>query len=277
VDEETLDALLEQSRRRRALVAGILVRPGDRTSNWSLRASPGRNGGAVTSRSQDSGGSRGAMIELVVFDCDGVMVDSEPISARVGAAVLADLGWNVTPEELIRRFAGCTDEYWRGSVESALGRPLDDDWDAPYQSWYAEAFDAELRAIPGVVGVLESLTVPFCVASNGSHEKIRRNLGRVGLLDAFDGRIFSAEDVRRGKPAPDLFLYAAHAMRVAPARCAVVEDSPTGLTAARAAGMQCLAYAAGLIPLDRLAGPATTVFDDMSQLPRLITSLGPRE
>jgi HAD superfamily hydrolase (TIGR01509 family) len=213
------------------------------------------------------------MIELVIFDCDGVLVDSEPISARVGAAVLADLGWNVSPEELIRRFAGCTEEYWRDSVESALGRPLDDGWEAPYQSWYQDAFEADLRAVPGVADVLHSLTVPFCVASNGSHEKIQANLRRVGLGEAFDGRVFSAQDVRQGKPAPDLFLHAARTMGVAPGRCAVIEDSPTGLAAARAAGMQCLAYAAGLIPVDRLVGPATTVFDDMNQLPELIGSL----
>ncbi len=213
------------------------------------------------------------MIELVIFDCDGVLVDSEPISARVGAAVLADLGWNVSPEELIRRFAGCTEEYWRDSVESALGRPLDDGWEAPYQSWYRDAFEAELRAVPGVVDVLQSLTVPFCVASNGSHEKIRANLRRVGLEEAFEGRFFSAQDVRQGKPAPDLFLHAARTMGVAPGRCAVIEDSPTGLAAARAAGMQCFAYAAGLITVDRLIGPSTTVFDDMNQLPELIGSL----
>jgi HAD superfamily hydrolase (TIGR01509 family) len=213
------------------------------------------------------------MIELVIFDCDGVLVDSEPISARVGAAVLADLGWDVTPEELVRRFAGCTEEYWRESVESALGRPLDDGWDAPYQSWYEDAFEAELQAVPGVADVLQSLAVPFCVASNGSHDKIRANLRRVGLMEAFEGRVFSAEDVREGKPAPDLFLYAARTMRVSPTRCAVIEDSPTGLAAARAAGMHCLAYAAGLIPVDRLIGPGTTVFDDMNQLPELIGSL----
>jgi HAD superfamily hydrolase (TIGR01509 family) len=227
----------------------------------------------VRSRSEEPGRSAGAVIDLVIFDCDGVLVDSEPIAARVGAAVLADLGWRVTPEELIRRFAGCTDDYWRDSIESELGRSLDDDWEAPYRSWYEDAFEAELHAVPGVVDVLESITMPFCVASNGSHEKIRTNLRRVGLLGAFEGRIFSAQDVPQGKPAPDLFLHAARTMRVPPARCAVIEDSPTGLAAARAAGMQCFAYATGLIPVARLTGPATSVFDDMHQLPKLVGSL----
>ncbi len=227
----------------------------------------------MRSRSEESGRSPGPCVELVIFDCDGVLVDSEPIAARVGAAVLADLGWTVTAEELVRQFAGCTDEYWRSSIESELGRSLEDDWEALYRSWYEDAFEAELRAVPGVVDVLGSLLVPFCVASNGSHEKIRANLRRVGLLGAFEGRIFSAQDVPLGKPAPDLFLHAARTMRVPPARCAVIEDSPTGLAAARAAGMQCFAYATGLIPVARLTGPDTTVFDDMHQLPKLIGSL----
>jgi HAD superfamily hydrolase (TIGR01509 family) len=216
----------------------------------------------------------GRSVGLVIFDCDGVLVDSEPISARVGAQVLTDLGWRVTAEELIRRFAGCTDAYWRESVEAELGRPLGDDWDAPYRSWYEDAFDAELSAVPGVLAAVEALGVPCCVASNGSHEKVRANLRRTGLADLFEDRIFSAQDVAHGKPAPDLFLHAARTMGVAPEHCVVVEDSPTGLTAARAAGMRSLAYASGLIPVERLVGPDTTVFEDMSHLPELVRSLG---
>ncbi len=215
-------------------------------------------------------------VGLVVFDCDGVLVDSEPIAARVGAAVLTDLGWAVTPEELIHRFAGCTDEYWRAGVEAELGRPLEEGWDEPYQAWYDDAFAAELRAVAGVSDVLsdlEGLEVPYCVASNGSHAKVATNLRRVGLADAFDGRRFSAHDVARGKPAPDLFLHAAGSLGVPPERCVVVEDSPTGLAAARAAGMRSLAYASGLIPAERLAGPGTRVFTDMADLPRLLGAI----
>ncbi len=215
-------------------------------------------------------------VELVIFDCDGVLVDSEPISARVGARVLTDLGWSVTAEELIRRFAGCTDAYWRATVEAELARPLDDDWDARYRPWYEQAFDAELRPVAGALAAVQALAVPFCVASNGSHEKIRANLRRTGLAEAFEGRIFSAQDVAHGKPAPDLFLHAAHTMGVPPERSVVVEDSPTGLTAARAAGMRCLAYASGLIPVERLEGPDTTVFEDMRRLPELVGLLSGR-
>ena len=213
-------------------------------------------------------------VDLVIFDCDGVLVDSEPIAARVGAAVLTDLGWPVTPEELVDRFAGCTDEHWRAGVEEGLGRSLEDGWEVPYESWYEEAFDADLRAVPGVAAAIAALEVPSCVASNGSHAKVATNLRRVGLADAFDDRHrFSAQDVATGKPAPDLFLHAARTLGAAPERCVVVEDSPTGLAAARAAGMRCLAYAGGVIATDRLAGPATTVFDDMADLPRLVAAL----
>ncbi|MFL6101265.1 MAG: HAD family hydrolase [Actinomycetales bacterium] len=213
---------------------------------------------------------------LVIFDCDGVLVDSEGISARVGAEVLTDLGWPVTADEVIRRFAGCTDEYWRASVEGELGRPLEDGWDAAYSSWYDDAFDAELEAVPGVASAIAAIDVPFCVASNGSHDKIRASLTRVGLAETFEGRIFSAQDVPNGKPAPDLFLYAAQAMGVAPQEAVVVEDTPTGLAAARAAGMRCLAYASGLIPEDRLAETQASVFFDMRQLPALVAGLSRR-
>jgi HAD superfamily hydrolase (TIGR01509 family) len=211
--------------------------------------------------------------DLVIFDCDGVLVDSEPIAARIGAAVLTDLGWKVTPEELIHRFAGCTDDDWRAGVEAELGRSLEEGWEEPYQAWYDDAFTAELKAVPGAAAAIEAIAalgLKYCVASNGSHAKIASNLGRVGLAEAFEGRRFSAQDVDQGKPAPDLFLHAAAAMRVPPERCVVVEDTPTGLAAARSAGMRAIAYVSGLIPSDRLAGPATTLVHDLADLPVLI-------
>ena len=209
-------------------------------------------------------------VELVIFDCDGVLVDSELISAQVGSRILAELGWDVTPQELIRRFAGCSDDDWRTAVEAELGRELPGDWDAPYRSWYEDAFAAELRAVPGVAEAIDALPQPRCVASNGSRDKILANLRRTGLADAFEGRVFSAEEVDRGKPAPDLFLYAAHRMGVDPGNCVVIEDTPTGLSAARAAGMRTLAYASGLIPVERLRGHDTTVFSSMTDLPWLM-------
>lgn len=131
---------------------------------------------------------------------------------------------------------------------------------------------AELTAVPGIVDALDALThLPTCVASSGSHDKMRFTLGMTGLYQRFEGSIFSATEVEHGKPAPDLFLHAAQQMGVAPAACAVVEDSQYGLQAARAAGMRAFAYAGGMTPAHRLEGPGTVIFDDMRELPGLLT------
>jgi HAD superfamily hydrolase (TIGR01509 family) len=207
-------------------------------------------------------------IDLVIFDCDGVLVDSEPISTRVGTAALRRLGWTIDEAEYAERFVGCTNEYWAEQVgETPPG------WRQRLDAEHRAAMMAELRAIEGIEAAIDQLTVPVCVASNGRHATIRRSLELTGLAKRFDGRVFSAEDVARGKPAPDLFLHAADTMGVPPERCVVVEDSPFGVTAAMSAGMRCLAYAGGFTPADRLAGLGATLFHDPAALPRLITSL----
>jgi HAD superfamily hydrolase (TIGR01509 family) len=127
-----------------------------------------------------------------------------------------------------------------------------------------------LAPVPGVLEALDRITIPSCVASSGTHEYLRYTLGLTGLYERFAGKIFSVEDVERGKPAPDLFLYAAERMGVTPGGCVVVEDSHSGVEAARAAGMRVLAYAGGLTPPDLLEGPDTTLFSEMSELPGLI-------
>jgi HAD superfamily hydrolase (TIGR01509 family) len=210
------------------------------------------------------------MFDLVIFDCDGVLVDSERISVRIDVQVLAELGWPLTETEVIERFVGRSEMYMVGEIEAALGRPLAPGWDASYRHLYREAFDAELAPVDGVVEALDAIETPTCVASSSSHERLRHTLGLTGLLERFEGRIFSAEDVRNGKPAPDLFLHAAAALGADPARCAVVEDSRYGVEAARAAGMRVFGYARGLTSRDRLAGPGTVVFDDMRELPALL-------
>jgi HAD superfamily hydrolase (TIGR01509 family) len=129
---------------------------------------------------------------------------------------------------------------------------------------------AELQPVDGILEALDAISTPSCVASSSTHEHLRFGLGLTGLLERFDGRIFSATDVEHGKPAPDLFLLAAGTLGVAPDRCAVIEDSRYGVEAARAAGMGAFGYAGGLTPADRLAGPATTVFHDMRELPALL-------
>ncbi len=208
--------------------------------------------------------------DLVIFDCDGVLVDSERISVRIDVRMLAELGWPLTEAEVIERFVGRSEEYMIGEIEAALGRRLPAGWEERFQGLYRDAFKAELAPVDGVVAALDAITASTCVASSSSHERLRHTLGLTGLLERFDGRIFSAEEVRNGKPAPDLFLHAATTLGADPARCAVVEDSRHGVEAARAAGMCAFAYGGGVTPPDRLRGPATTVFHAMSELPHLL-------
>jgi HAD superfamily hydrolase (TIGR01509 family) len=210
--------------------------------------------------------------DLVIFDCDGVLVDSERIGVRIDVRVLAELGWTLTEAEVIERFVGRSEAYMVSEIEAKLGHPLPDGWDAEFDALYREAFEAELAPVDGVVAALDAITAPTCVASSSTHERLRYSLGLTGLLERFDGRIFSAEEVRNGKPAPDLFLHAAASLGADPARCAVVEDSRYGVEAARAAGMRAFGYAGGLTPAERLRGEATTVFHDMDELPGLLSA-----
>ncbi|HEX7149413.1 MAG TPA: HAD family hydrolase [Actinomycetota bacterium] len=208
--------------------------------------------------------------ELVIFDCDGVLVDSERLAVRVEAEYLAELGWPLTEAEIVERFMGRTTEFMDGAIEAQLGSRLPADWKDQFHRRYREAFAADLAPVDGVVEVLDRLTVPTCVASSGSHDKLRFTLGHTGLYGRFEGRIFSGYEVASGKPAPDLFLHAAARMGADPARCAVVEDTRWGVLAARAAGMRAFGYAGGLTPPEHLEGEATVVFEDMRELPRLL-------
>jgi HAD superfamily hydrolase (TIGR01509 family) len=211
--------------------------------------------------------------DLVVFDCDGVLVDSEPISVRVGTAILAELGWPLTERHFAERFVGCSSEHFRREVSAGLGRPVDIDWEDRFSGRYREAFEQELRAVPGVVGVLDALDddgTTYCVASNSPHDHVERVLSLTGLGDRFAGRAFSAEDVPSGKPSPDVFLHAASSLGADPARTVVVEDSVYGVRAARAAGMRCLGYAGGLTPAAHLAREGAEVFDAMDALAPLL-------
>jgi HAD superfamily hydrolase (TIGR01509 family) len=212
------------------------------------------------------------VFELVIFDCDGVLIDSERIAVKVDAEILREVGWQLTEAEIIERFMGRSDAYMRGEIEAAIGRPLGEDWGAALRPRFRAAMEAELEPVEGIVDALDRITLPACVASSSTHDHLQFALGLTGLLDRFDGRIFSATDVEHGKPAPDLFLHAAATLGVPPDRCAVVEDSRYGIEAARAAGMRAFGYAGGLTPRDRLAGPATTVFDHMHELPDLIAA-----
>jgi HAD superfamily hydrolase (TIGR01509 family) len=206
--------------------------------------------------------------DLVIFDCDGVLVDSERLAIRIEAAILTGLGWPMTQDEVVQRFVGRSAEYMQHEIERTIGRPID--WEAEFETRYREVFSRELQAVDGVEAALTRITVPVCVASSGTHEKIRFSLGLTGLLDRFDGHIFSVEDVVHGKPAPDLFLHAAEQMGHTPDRCAVIEDSASGVDAGLAAGMTVFAFAGGVTPRSRLALDGVVVFDTMAELPGLL-------
>ncbi|HLY51245.1 MAG TPA: HAD family hydrolase [Solirubrobacteraceae bacterium] len=208
--------------------------------------------------------------ELVIFDCDGVLIDSERLAVKVDVRELRELGWPLSEAEVIERFMGRSDRDTQAAIEAHLGRKLPTGWVKRLELLYEQAFAAELAPVEGVVEALERITLPTCVASSGTHRYLRYTLGLTGLYERFAGRIFSAEDVARGKPAPDLFLHAAERMGAEPAGCMVVEDSRPGVEAARAAGMRALAFGGGLTPAKLLAGPSTIVFDAMRELPRLL-------
>ncbi|MEU7969634.1 HAD family hydrolase [Streptomyces sp. NPDC049097] len=210
--------------------------------------------------------------DLVIFDNDGVLVDSEPISNRLLAGYLTEIGHQTSYEDSIRDFMGSAMHRVHDLIQERTGERLPSDFDDVFHARVFAAFERELKPVPGVVDVLEKLSadgVPYCVASSGSHERIRVGHRTTGLDRWFDdGRIFSSQDVGRGKPAPDLFLHAAERMGAAPGDCLVVEDSPLGVRAAVAAGMDVYGFTA-MTPADRLVG-ATQLFSTMAELADLL-------
>jgi len=210
--------------------------------------------------------------DLVIFDCDGVLVDSEWIALRVYRTMLTELGWDLTEAEYVDRFVGRSMRANRDDLETHLGAALPAGWLDEVVARIRAAYPTELERVDGVTEALDgidALGVTTCVASSGTHEAIQNSLRLVGLYERFAGRVFSATDVARGKPAPDLFLHAAATLGVSPSACVVVEDSRYGVTAARAAGMRCIAYAGGVTPSDRLT-EATFVIDDLRKVPQLV-------
>ncbi|WP_299396276.1 HAD family phosphatase [Pelagibius sp.] len=209
---------------------------------------------------------------LVVFDCDGVLVDSETIANRIMAECITAAGLPITYEDCRSRFVGGTLQRVIDTVEQWLGRPLPPDWKADFETRRDAAFRAELQPVPGVAAAIETIRasgVPICVASSGNLEKMDLTLGLTGLKEHFEGRIFSATMVARGKPHPDLFLFAAEQMGQMPETCVVVEDSLLGTAAGIAAGMRVLAYAAET-DSDALTAAGGQTFTDMRALPGLL-------
>jgi HAD superfamily hydrolase (TIGR01509 family) len=217
--------------------------------------------------------------ELVIFDCYGVLVDSELIGCRVEAEELAREGISITAEAILERFTGATAAETFRTLAAEHGKALPDSFVARVKAEICAAFSRELQAIAGIAAALERIALPVCVASSSDPLRIEHSLRTVGLLERFAPHVFSAAEVARGKPAPDLFLHAARRMGATPGDCTVIEDSGRGVEAGIAAGMRVLGFAGGShcrpghgARLQALG--AERVFAEMSLLPELLADAG---
>ena len=215
---------------------------------------------------------------MIVFDCDGVLVDSEPIAAAVAAEEFTRAGFPCTPDAVLRQFTGMSDADMLAAVEAAASRRLPPNFAAALAAATEERLRAELRPMPHAAEVLAGLDRARCVASSSSLGRVRLSLEVTGLLGFFHSHVFSASEVKRGKPAPDLFLHAAEKMRVVPSRCVVVEDSGRGVAAAAAAGMASIGFLGGgrgdsRVASALIAAGARAVITDLRDLPGALARL----
>lgn len=208
--------------------------------------------------------------KLIIFDCDGVLVDSERITNEVFVEMLNELGLPLTLEDMFEQFVGHSMSQCLEKISGMLGKPPPPEFLPSFRARTTAALESQLMPIPGIEAALDEIALPYCVASSGDHAKMRTTLGITGLLPRFAGTLFSVTEVAHPKPAPDVFLYAAQQCGATPIDCVVIEDTPTGVKAGVAAGMTVFGYAA-LTPAHRLvAAGAHYVFNDMALLPRLL-------
>ena len=215
--------------------------------------------------------------ELIIFDCDGVLVDSEVIACRADALCLAEIGIAISAEEIMDRYLGISAAEMCTDIELRLGRSLPANFAEILRARVAAVFDTELAPIAGVEAVLDALPFRRCVASSSAVERLRHSLSLTGLLGYFEPNVFSATQVRRGKPAPDLFWFAADSLRAARATCLVIEDSVPGVQAAVAAGTPVIGFTGGAHcrpgHAERLrSAGAIAVADAMPRLPGVIAA-----
>jgi len=210
--------------------------------------------------------------QCIIFDCDGVLVDSEPISAKVFAGIMNDLGIDITWEVVFKTLKGGSMAKSIAFVEKQLGGPAPLDIEKTYRARTKIAFQKEMKPIEGIEHVLGDLNIPFCVGSNGPQSKIRLNLA-LSKLDHFfkDDHIFSAYDIEEWKPKPGLFLHAAEQMNFDPAQCVVIEDSVNGAIAAKAAGIDCFGYARDSDP-ELFTSHNAVPFHDMKDLIHILSN-----
>jgi HAD superfamily hydrolase (TIGR01509 family) len=213
---------------------------------------------------------------LVIFDCDGVLVDSEPVANRMLGDVLRELGLDLTQEQIFQKFVGYSMPHCMRVIEDMLGRPPPPDFLRDLQARTFAAFRNELHAMPGIEQTLDTLDaagVQYCVASSGDHEKMNTTLGITGLLPRFAGRIFSVTQVAHSKPAPDVYLFAARQLGAEPSACVVVEDTPPGVQAGVAAGMTVFGFCAHT-PEHRLqVAGAHRTFVDLRRLREMLLEI----
>lgn len=203
--------------------------------------------------------------KCLIFDCDGVLVDSEATSIGAIVDLAEEIGYSMSLESAIAEFSGQSLQYCFEYIEKASGQQFPPNIVNTYRERTYEAFEKSLKPIPGIHQLLERLTLPRCVASNAPQEKIRLNLGLLELTPFFEGNIFSAYDIQKWKPEPDLFLHAAETMGFKPKDCLVIEDSLAGVLAAKAGGFEVMGYAS-VRTATQLEKAGATVFYDMNLL-----------
>jgi HAD superfamily hydrolase (TIGR01509 family) len=186
-----------------------------------------------------------AAFDLVIFDCDGVLIDSEMLAIQADAAVYAEHGLPVSADHIRTHYVGLSKRAMFADIEARIGRPLPPGLHEATQARILSVFESDLLAMAGITTLLDRLTIPACVASSSTHPRLKHSLSLVGLYSRFAPNIFSATDVARGKPAPDLFLFAAEKMSADPQRCLVIEDSVHGIKGAKAAGMTAYGFCGG--------------------------------
>lgn len=212
--------------------------------------------------------------ELVIFDCDGVLVDTETIANEVLSGFMKEIGLDFSPLECHHRFTGTAMDTIKEEAERLSGKSLPDDWAAQVRRADLKAFEAGIKPVPGILDVVAHLKaegIPFCVGSSGRYEKMQMTLGSSGLWDTFRDVLYSAQDCKMGKPAPDIFLYAANGMGFKPEQCVVIEDSIAGIKAAKAAGMRVFNYTGDInADVAQAKSLGAVTFGDMSELPALL-------
>jgi HAD superfamily hydrolase (TIGR01509 family) len=218
---------------------------------------------------------RASRLRLVIFDCDGVLIDSEPVVNEVVAAELTRLGWPMSAEECCARFLGLSLDAMVPVIESRLGRALPPDWQGYLTARIVQVLRTSVPTMPGAkqaLAAVSAMGLAWRIASNSSHEEMEAKFACNGLLPLVAGRLHSFTDVRRGKPAPDLFLAAAEAEGFTPTECLVIEDSVPGVQGAVAAGMRCLGYAP---KGDRtgLEAAGATLFGSLWELPEILRAV----